>query len=120
MCEFKFLADMAVSLAAIEILRQKGIDIVRTLEVGFRQNEDDLVLLDYATTQGRIMITCDRDFEWYGFDWQAQGKPHASILYLNMSTGDCQNVGLIVYWVELICGASDPESETLNQIWRAK
>jgi predicted nuclease of predicted toxin-antitoxin system len=118
--EFRFLADMHVSLAALDEIQARGIDVLRTLDVGFEQDEDDLVLLEYATSQKRVMITCDRDFEQHAYEWLAEGKSHASILYLDMATGDCQNIGLILHWVELIYGASDPDTESLNQIWRAK
>jgi predicted nuclease of predicted toxin-antitoxin system len=120
MAKLKFLADMPVPVAAIDVLRKKGVHVVRTLEVGFEEDEDDLIILEYATQHGYIIITCDVDFEQKCYQWMAEGKQHTSILYLNMSTGDCQNVGLIVEWVETINGASDPDKEYVNQIWRAK
>jgi hypothetical protein len=120
MAEFKFLADIHVSLAAIEALRHKGIEVIRTLDVGFDERETDEVLLEYATQQKLVLITCDLGFERRCYQWKAEERDHASILYLSMSSGYCQDIGLIMEWVEMIYGAADPEREYFNEIWRAK
>jgi predicted nuclease of predicted toxin-antitoxin system len=116
---FKFFTDTHIPLPAIEEIRSKGIDVLRSIEAGFAQNETDLVLLEYATKEQRIIITCDFDFELLALKWQNKNRDHASILYLSMATRACKNIGLILEWVDLILETAN-EDESLNQIWRAK
>lgn len=119
MAEVKFFADVHISVDAISQAQKLGIDIIRSLDVGLAQEDDDEILLDYATQTGRILITCDHGFELRYYDWMAQGKSYASILYFNMASGDCSNIGLMLEWISMIRQSIDPEHEHINQFWRA-
>ncbi len=116
----KFFADTHIAIDTIEALQRKGIDIIRSLDAGFAEDEDDRVLLSYATSEKRIMVTCDNGFERHRVEWLESGRPHASILYFNMSTGQCSDIGLMVTEIEFIHEAADSEKDIYNQFWRVK
>jgi len=56
----KLLADENVPLKAVEILREKGVDVASVTELspGLKDRE----VLDLARREGRIIVTFDKDF----------------------------------------------------------
>ncbi len=56
----KLLADENVPLKAVEILREKGVDVASVTELspGLKDRE----VLDLAGREGRIIVTFDKDF----------------------------------------------------------
>ncbi len=56
----KLLADENVPLKAVEVLREKGVDVVSVTELspGLKDRE----VLDLAGREGRIVVTFDKDF----------------------------------------------------------
>ena len=56
-----FYTDAHIHYAAVKQLRDKGVDIVRCQDVGM-DDASDSEHLTYATDQGRVVVTCDKDF----------------------------------------------------------
>ena len=57
----KFYTDSHIAKTIVAQLRQRNVDVVRCQEVG-RDDADDVEHLEYATSQGRTVITSDADF----------------------------------------------------------
>jgi uncharacterized protein with PIN domain len=72
----KFHLDQHVANAVAYGLRQLGIDVTTTHEVGL-QDADDLDHLAYASSDGRVIITHDAGF----LRRHAAGEQHAGIGY---------------------------------------
>lgn len=68
--------DEHVPTAVADGLRRRGIDASTTVEAGLRSATDEAHLA-YARAQGRVMVTCDRDF----LALASQGLSHAGIVY---------------------------------------
>lgn len=56
----KFLIDRCAGSRLAEWLRQQGHDVVESREKG--PDPGDRILLDWATSEGRILVTMDKDF----------------------------------------------------------
>lgn len=62
------------------VLRQYGYDVVTAQEVG-RLGKSDVEQLQYATIQGRAVLTFNiRDFTKLHQGWHEEGKPHGGII----------------------------------------
>lgn len=57
----KFLADMGVSMATVEALRERGEDVVHLRELGLQTLPDDKIL-SKAIDEQRAVLTFDLDF----------------------------------------------------------
>ena len=68
--------DEHVPRAVAEGLRRRGIDASTTVEAGLRSATDE-AHLTYARVQGRVMVTCDRDF----LVLASRGQSQAGIVY---------------------------------------
>jgi hypothetical protein len=65
--------------------RNLGVDITTVHEAGTEGNPYD-VQFAFATTQGRCIVTYDRDdFITLAVAWAAQGRDHAGILLVSCS-----------------------------------
>jgi hypothetical protein len=118
--QIKFYADTHIAGAITSQLRNRGIDVVRCEEVGLA-NASDPEHLQYATDEGRIIITHDDDFLKLDKDWRAQGKKHAGILYclphLQGKSGIGKILSVCVIYHEMIAGgAGTLEGDIENQI----
>jgi hypothetical protein len=74
--QIKFHLDQHVANAVAYGLRQLGVDVTTTHEVGL-QDADHLDLIAYAFTNGRVFITHDAGF----LRRHAAGEEHAGIGY---------------------------------------
>ncbi len=91
----KFYTDKHIPKAAVKQLRARGIDIVRCEEVGLGDAKD-ADHLEYAASQGRVMITRDQDFARLNKKWMLEEKHHAGILlFLKQVQGNAAT-GIIV------------------------
>src|SRR5687767_3461150 len=73
-------ADEHVKWAITDGLRRRGMDVVTVQERG--QNEtDDEILLELASTEGRLMLTNDKDFLKLHALWVAGSRDHSGIVY---------------------------------------
>src|SRR5262245_21192108 len=75
----KFLTDHDVYAATSNFLKGLGHDVVGAFQLGLASAED-AELLNAAQTQGRVMVTRDRD---YGALVFAQGKTNG-VIYLRI------------------------------------
>ncbi len=79
----------------------------------------DVQHLEYATAQGRIMISADEDFPKLHDEWSASGRHHTGIIYVRPERKD--DIGLLVEQLEFLHqavegGAADLEKDVYNQI----
>jgi predicted nuclease of predicted toxin-antitoxin system len=68
--------DEHVPRALADGLRRRGIDASPTVEAGLRSATDEEHLA-YARAEGRVVVTCDRDF----LVLASRGQFHAGIVY---------------------------------------
>jgi hypothetical protein len=116
----RFYTDTHIARAVAEQLRAHGVDIVRCEEVGLAE-ASDLEHLDYATQQGRVMITQDKDFLRLHSEWQQQNKSHAGIMFCLPHLRGLKYAGVIIRlcldYHELIAGgAGTLEEDIINQV----
>ena len=114
----KFYTDVHIAREAVAQLQSKGVDIIHCGEVGL-SDTDDLTHLDYATAEGRVMVSCDEGFERYHAERQEAGKAHAGIVYFRMKD-QCQSISVIVNEILFLHEAADYEMDLYNRIWRVK
>ena len=76
MTDICYYTDEQVSKAIVRGLRQRGIDVVTVPEAGTDHKPDEFQI-QYATEQGRVLFTQDKDF----LSIAASGIEHAGIIY---------------------------------------
>ncbi len=75
-----YVDEDSMDRALVRALRARGIDITTALEQGMTEHSD-ADHLDYATTQGRVLYTCNvADFYRLHTSYLTQGKTHAGII----------------------------------------
>jgi predicted nuclease of predicted toxin-antitoxin system len=111
----KFFTDTHIAKAVAIQLRDQGIDVVRSEEVGMA-TASDLELLAYASQEGRVLLSCDDDFRTLHFTWMAQGKSHTGIIKLDQEK-HCQNIGRIVKLVALFHALVDDPVDCYNRYY---
>ena len=115
-----FYTDSHIAKAIAVQLRNLGVDIVRCQDVGM-DDADDIEHLEYATSQGRTVITGDEDFLALDAQWRRSGKHHAGIIYLPPHRKDA--IGTVVADVVFLhqaiaAGAADLATDVYNQVIR--
>jgi predicted nuclease of predicted toxin-antitoxin system len=75
----KFYFDTHIARVVAEQRRARGVDVVRCEEVGMAQASDK-EHLEYATEQGRIMVSQDEDYARLDAYWRQAGRTHAGIM----------------------------------------
>jgi len=73
-------ADENVKAAIVAGLRRNGMDIVTAQERGQRET-DDVILLETAASEGRLLLSNDTDFLRIHSEWLGIGRSHAGIVY---------------------------------------
>lgn len=73
----RFLVDRCAGRRLAMWLRSQGHDVLESRELG--QDPGDLALLEYAATNGRILVTIDTDFGELVYVGNA---PHAGLVRL--------------------------------------
>jgi hypothetical protein len=116
----RFYTDTHIAKAVADQLRARGVDVVRCEEVG-RADARDVEHLEYATEQGRVVVTHDDDFLRLNREWQATGKSHAGIIYCLPHLQGGPYVGTIIkacldYYDLITGGAGTIEDDIVNQI----
>ncbi len=91
-----------------------GIDVLRCQAVGLMGAGDE-VHLEYAARAGRAVLTRDYDFVGLHYEWLAQEKAHAGIVFID----EAMSVGNILWVVRLFWKASTVD-EMNNQLVFAK
>ena len=116
----KFYTDTHIAKAVAVQLRNRGVDVVRCEEVGLAE-ADDLEHLEYATQQGRVMVTQDDDFAKYHVQWQQENKVHAGIMLVPKHLRGQAQISytlteLLVYYEIIAGGAGTVEADIVNQL----
>ncbi len=73
----KFLIDRCAGRRLAEWLRRQGHDVVESQERG--SDPGDRVLLEWAATEGRVLVTMDKDFGEFVF---AEKVRHCGLIRL--------------------------------------
>ena len=75
-----YLDDDSLTKALVKALRERGVHVVTTSQVGL-DGRDDEEHLAYAAEQGRVLCSFNtRDFYRIHSEWLAQDKSHAGII----------------------------------------
>jgi len=111
----KFFADTRIAKAVALQLRMQGFDVLRCEDVGMAEAAD-VDLLTYATQVGRVMLTCDKDFRLWYYDWIADGKSHTGIIKFDQEE-HCQNIGRIVKIVKFFYELVDDPVDSVNMLY---
>jgi len=112
-----FYTDAHIHYEVVRQLRAKGVDVLRCQDVKM-DNAKDHEHLSYATEQGRIMITCDRDFNDLHYLWIAEGREHAGIIYCQEP--DLCTISIILGNVLLIWEEPEGKEQLRNTLWRVQ
>lgn len=116
----RFYFDTHIARAIAEQLRLKNVDVVRCEEVGMASASDE-AHLQYATDEGRIMLSQDDDFLTLDAEWKQQNRQHAGIMY---EPGHLQGASQVSYIVRQVMfyneaedgGAVDYQTEIGNRV----
>lgn len=116
----KFYTDKHIARAVADQLRAKGVDVIRCEEVGMAEAADE-AHLEFATGEGRILISQDADFAALHIQWQQTGRKHAGIMRLAPKLQGEAQISfavreLLFYHEAEIVGAVDVATEIENQI----
>ncbi|MBI3194537.1 MAG: DUF5615 family PIN-like protein [Ignavibacteriae bacterium] len=84
----QFLSDECTYFSTVELLRQHGHEVVTLNELGLLQS-DDLVVIEEAQKQNRILVTRDKDFSNI---LNYPPKKYQGIIVLRMDAQDEDNV----------------------------
>ena len=90
----RFHLDQHVANAVAQGLRLRGIDVTTTHEAGL-QDADDLALIAYALSEGRVIFTQDADFLRH----HSADVMHAGIVYSRQGS---RSIGDIVRYLKLM------------------
>ena|SRR5215471_1420772 len=102
--QIRFHLDENVEHAIAYGLRQHGIEVTVTSEVGLLHAPDDEQLA-FARDTGRVIVTHDEDF----LILHSRGIPHAGIAYC---PPDTHPIGRIIQALLLIWGVMEPDEMT--------
>lgn len=94
----RFLLDEDISPRVAEGLRRRDFDAISVHEVErARGRVSDEAQLEYATTQGRVLITYNRrDFQILDAGWRRQGRQHSGILWCTDRIIPRQDFGAVI------------------------
>jgi uncharacterized protein with PIN domain len=95
----------SMSAGVVRALRASGIDVLTSSEAG-RQRVSDLEQLEFATAEGRVIYTANRqDYARLHSQWMAVGRDHAGIITRSRQG---LRVGDQVRGLTKICNAFEP------------
>ena len=103
----RFHLDENVDPVIAKALLRYGIDVTTTVDAGLR-TLSDREHLKYATTEGRVVVTHDRDF----LRMASQGNQHAGIANCHK---EARSIGDLIRALQLIYDVLTPD-EMKNQI----
>ena len=97
----RFHLDESVSSAVAAGLRRRGIDVTTSTDSGLRRAKDE-VQLEFARSQGRVLVAHDSDF----LELNAAGASHTGIAYCHPRA---RTVGQIIRALETMNALLEPE-----------
>lgn len=114
----RFYFDTHIAKAVAVQLRSRGVDVARCEEVGLAE-ADDTEHLEYATAEGRTLVSHDLDFLNLHAAWSYQGLHHSGIvLFPKRFQGDTGKLVRDLWeWHQLIsAGAGTLEADVYDQL----
>ena len=83
----RLLSDVMIPAEIAEAIRAQGYDMTEARTLPLDVQQDDRALLEEATKQRRVVLTCNYSDPQSNFclmheEWQAQGKEHAGIVLI--------------------------------------
>jgi predicted nuclease of predicted toxin-antitoxin system len=116
MPQLKLYTDKHIPRAVAVQLRLKNIDIVRCEDVGMGDAKD-MDHLEYASKEGRALISQDTDFQQLHHEWQQAKKHHGGIFlvpgYLQGNAIISVVVKAMLAYDELIAGGAGSVDEDI-------
>jgi predicted nuclease of predicted toxin-antitoxin system len=97
----RFHLDEMVPSAVAAGLRRRGMDVTTTVEAGLRKSPD-LDQLEYATREGRVLVTHDPDL----LRLHAEGREHAGIAFCHQTA---RTIGEMITSLALMDECLNPE-----------
>ena len=116
----KLYTDSHIAKTIVVQLRYRNVDVVRCQDVGIG-DADDVEHLEYATSQGRTVLTSNEDFLALDAQWHSSGKPQAGIIYVPPERKDAIGtmVAQLVFLHEaVVAGAADLATDIYNRVIR--
>jgi len=115
-------SDRHIHHAITDQLAKHGVDVVRCEAVGLG-DAADIDHLEYATREGRAVVTSDRDFLKLDAMWQRQGRKHGGIFYVGpeIRHQGAKGIGIVVrallfYHQAIENGAATIDGDIANQV----
>jgi hypothetical protein len=114
MSRLRIFTDEHIDKAVVEQLRQRGIDVLRCEDAGMKST-DDSILLEYATQNGFVLLSMDRDVTRLAAQWATEGKHHGGIFYAPMAQFKGQaGIGSIVRFCTAWSARIENQLDTLS------
>ena len=122
MSTLKLYTDVHIDKAVARQLQVRTVDIIRCQDVGM-QDASDEDHLQYATEQGRAVVTSDDDFLALDARWRDEGRTHAGIFFVKPEVTNSGDGGIgmtvktLLFWHEAVEGeAASLEKDVYNQV----
>ena len=114
----KLFTDEQITPALALALRERSYDVISCHDVGrANQRISDHLQLEYATQEGRTILTYDRaDFAQLDAGWRRTGRQHAGIILVPSSVN---TFGELLLRVMQHLDITDPEIQFNTVLWLA-
>jgi predicted nuclease of predicted toxin-antitoxin system len=74
----KIFTDEHISSSIVEQLQRRNIEVLRCEDAGMKTSDDNQ-LLEYAATEGYVLLSMDDDVTRLHMEWLKVGKTHTGI-----------------------------------------
>jgi len=122
MIPLKLYTDVHIDKAVATQLRLRGVDIIRCQDVGMHDASDE-EHLQFATSQGRAVVTSDDDFLALDAKWRDEGRTHAGIFFVKPEVTNSGDGGIgitvktLLFWYEAVeAEAASVGKDVYNQV----
>lgn len=85
---WRLLCDQNIRIDTVDYLREQGLDVVSTRDLGFEETSEDLILA-HAIADNRIVLTFNADF---GDIRQFPPETHCGVIRLRIHPQDRETV----------------------------
>jgi len=116
----RYYLDSHIAKAVMIQLKRRGLDVIHCDDVG-RSEAKDFEHLEFATQEGRVMVSQDRDFNWLDKIWRRENRVHAGIMLLptGLLGGALIRYAIreLTFYDEMVAGgAATIEDDIYNQL----
>lgn len=119
MPKLKLMSDKHIAKAITTQLEKRGVDVLRVETVDMDE-ADDSAILEYASSQGRAVLTFDDDFDVLNSEWLKAGKIHCGIFRCGGHLLGNRGIGRIVMEIadyhNLIVEGAGTQEDLYNRI----